>query len=320
LGPQDLTGIDIVVQRSRRFQLSGTVVDSQGNPAVVTSGVLNRAGLGTISTFPFRTDPHGRFDLHTLEPGDYRIQIGSGFAPSPTTVNGRTEFVDAPISVTADSTDIILMTQPGIGLAGRLVFAEGMPSPVPEMRIVFRRPDPTRPSEIAATFGDELRFFGSDIFGLLLVRVSPPTGWIVKAVTLGGTDVTDVPTVFERHHDGQLEVVLTSRSSTVEGTVRGEAPGPPPDATVYVFSEDRASWNISSPRTSSIDMRANGTFSVGGLAAGRYYAIAIERSGFRMPPQPGTAFFELLSRNATPFTVGEDERRSVDLSLWYWPE
>ena len=320
LGSQDLTGIDIVLQRSRRFQLSGTVVDSQGRPAEVTSGVLSRAGLGTIGNMSFRTDPQGRFDLRALEPGDYRLQIGSGFAPSPTSVNGRTEFVDAPITVNADSTDMVVMTQPGIGLAGRIVFAEGTPSPVPEMRIVFRRPDPTRPSDVVATFGDELRFFGSDVFGSQLVRVAPPAGWIVKAVTLGGADITDVPTVFGRQHNDQLQIVLTSRSSAVEGTVRGDAAGPLPDATVYVFSEDRASWSISSPRTTVTDVGPNGRFSAGGLAAGRYYAIAIERSGFRLPPQAGTAFFELLSRDATPFIVGEAERRTVDLPLWHWPE
>ena len=92
LDSPDLTGIDIVLQRSRRFLLSGTVVDSQGHPAVVTSVVLSRTGLGTIGNLPFRTTPQGRFELRSVEPGEYRLQIGSGFAPSPASVNGRTEF------------------------------------------------------------------------------------------------------------------------------------------------------------------------------------------------------------------------------------
>ena len=97
--------------------------------------------------------------------------IGSGLASGLTSVNGRTEFADLPITVAADASDMVVVTQPAIGIAGRIVFAEGAPSPVPEMRIEFRRPDPARSGVIVATFGDELRFFGSDVFGPLLVRV-----------------------------------------------------------------------------------------------------------------------------------------------------
>ena len=63
-----------------------------------------------------------------------------------------------------------------------------------------------------------------------------------------------------------------------------------------------------------------GKFSVSGLAAGRYYAIAVAREGFRPVANPGEAFFELLSREATPFVIGDDERRTLELRLWRWPE
>ena len=67
-------------------------------------------------------------------------------------------------------------------------------------------------------------------------------------------------------------------------------------------------------------MQANGRFSVTGLAAGRYYAIAIARDGFRKPQSAGEAFFKLLSTGATPFVIGADDRRRVDLAVWHWPE
>ena len=280
-----------------------------------------RPGVYTVDQIPLRTDPQGRFAFDALEPGDYRILIGTGSGLNPSSVNGRTEFADVPISVADDATDLVVVTQPGIGIAGRIVFAEGVPSPVPEMRIEFRRPDPARPGAIVATFGDELRFFGSDVFGPLLVRVvSPPKGWVVTAVTLGGVDITDVPTVFRREDDGQLQLVLSSRPSAIEGEVRGESGPASNEATVYVFSEDRRSWSLSSPRTVFSDVREKGRFSVEGLSGGRYYAIAIARDGFRIPQHPGEAFFELLSKDATPFVIGDDERRTLDLRLWHWPE
>ena len=36
--------------------------------------------------------------------------------------------------------------------------------------------------------------------------------------------------------------------------------------------------------------------------------------------KPGEAFFDLLSREATPFVIGDDERRTLELRLWRWPE
>jgi hypothetical protein len=149
-------------------------------------------------------------------------------------------------------------------------------------------------------------------------QLSP--GWVVKAVTLHGADITDVPTVFTSEHDGQVHIVLSSRPAAIEGQLRGEGTAPPGEATLYVFAQDRSSWNMTSPRTRMTDVGRTGKFTIDGLAAGHYYAIAIAREGLRLPPSPGAAFFELLSKEATPFEVGEGERRPLELQLWRWPE
>jgi hypothetical protein len=324
-----VSGIDIMLRRATRFELSGTILDSQGAPAstrlvLVRGGstVVPNTGFTGVSMMPTASDSNGRFRLPALEAGSYRLLVGSGLWPGLTSVNGRTEFADLPVTLGAGPLHVSVVTQPGIGLAGRVVFAEGPPASPPPVRISFRRPDKGAASlEVPATMGDEWRFFGSDLFGPLLVRVSAlPSGWVVKGVTLAGADITDVPTVFTRQHDGQLQVLLSSKASIVEGEVKGEEPGRPIDATVYVFSQDRPSWSATSPRTIRSDVPANGRFTVTGLAAGRYYAIAIAGEGFRPPQQPGDAFFDLLSKAATPFVISDDERRTIDLQLWRWPE
>jgi hypothetical protein len=329
VGGQDVSGIDVMLRRATRFELSGTILDSQGAPAstrfvIVRDGAtsVGNTGFTGVPMMPTSSDSYGRFRFPALQAGSYRLLVGSGLWPGLTSVNGRTEFADLPVIVGAGAADVSVVTQPGIGLAGRVVFAEGPPASPPPIRISFRRPDKGAATlEVAATMGDEWRFFGSDLFGPLLVRVSSlPSGWVVKAVTLDGTDITDVPTVFTRQHDGHLQVLLSSKASTVEGEVKGEEPGRPIDATVYVFSQERASWSSTSPRTIRSEVPANGRFTATGLAAGRYYAIAIAREGFRPPQQPGEPFFDLLSRAATPFVISDDERRTIDLPLWRWPE
>jgi hypothetical protein len=323
LTAQDVTGIDIRLLRARRLQVSGIVLDSQGAPASTHVLLVRDRTLGVFPQMPRQTDRQGRFLMGALDPGEYRLLVGGGLAAGLTSVNGRTEFAEMQLTIATDVSDIVVVTQPGIGLTGQVVFAEGPPASRPAMRIAIARPETSSSAkrEIVTTMDDDLRFYASDVFGPQMVRVTElPAGWTVKAVTLAGTDITDVPTVFKPEHDGQLHVVLSSRASTMEGTVRADDASAPGEATVYIFSEDRSAWRMSSPRTHKSDTGENGKFSVGGLSAGRYYAIAVAREGFRPVANPGDAFFDLLSKEATPFVIGDDERRTLDLRLWRWPE
>jgi len=319
--PNDAIGIDVTLIRSGRCQVSGTVLDSQGVPAAGANGMLLHPGIGSISNHPFMTDAAGRFQVRGLDPGDYRLLVGGDVWPGLSLVNGRAEFADMTFSVAGDVADLVVLAQAGARVSGRVVFAGVPPASLPAIRVALRRSDDRmgRGLEIVATTDEQLGFFANDVYGQRLVRVSElPKGWVVKAVMLGGADITDVPTVFRREHDGRVEIVLTSRSSTVEGQIRSEADTG--EATVYVFSDDRSAWSMSSPRTVYSDVPEGGRFTVSGLVAGRYYAIAIARDGFRPPPTAGPAFFELLSRDATAFTIGDDERRTLNLTLWRWPE
>ena len=232
------------------------------------------------------------------------------------------EYADVPLTVAGDIEGLILSTQPGVAVSGRVVLAEGQALDTRTLRITFERSGAAlRSVETIAAMTDDARFRGQDVFGPHLVRVAGlPPGSTVKAVLLRGEDITDVPTGFRAADDDQLQIVITSRVSALEGVVRGEGTSPPGDGTVYVFGEDRGAWRMSSPRTHKSDAGEGGKFSVSGLAAGRYYAIAVAREGFRPVPNPGEAFFELLSKEATAFVIGDDERRTLELRLWRWPE
>ena len=314
---RDASGIDIQVARARLLDVSGTVLDSRGVPASATNGLLSRDTVSGAGSHSFYTDAEGRFRVRALEPGNYRLLIGRGGG-----VNGRVEFADVPLTVAGDIEGLILSTAPGVAVSGRVVLAEGQPLDTRTLRITFERSGAAlRNVETIAAMNDDRRFRGQDVFGPHLVRVAGlPSGSTVKAVLLRGQDITDVPTAFRAEDDDQLQIVISSRVSTLEGVVRGEGTSPPGDATVYVFGEDRGAWRMSSPRTHKSDAGEDGKFSVSGLAAGRYYAIAVAREGFRPVANPGEAFFELLSREATAFVIGDDERRTLELRLWRWPE
>jgi ADP-ribose pyrophosphatase YjhB (NUDIX family) len=314
---RDASGIDILVARSSLVDVSGTVLDSRGVPASTVNGLLTRSTLPGEGTHPFHTDADGRFRVHGLDAGNYRLLIGRG---GP--VNGRVEYADLPLSIVGNIEGLVVPTQPGIAVSGRVILAEGQALEMRALRITFERSGvAVRTLETIATIDDDRRFRGQDLFGAHLVRVAGlPAGSTVKAVMLRGEDITDVPTVFRTEDSDQLQVVITSRASTLDGVVRDEGTSAPVEAIVYVFGEDRGAWRTSSPRTHKSDGGADGKFSVSGLAAGRYYAIAIARDGFRQVPNAGEAFFDLLSKEATPFVIGDDERRTLELRPWRWPE
>ena len=237
-------------------------------------------------------------------------------------VNGRVEYADVPVTVAGDIEGLILSTAPGVAVSGQVVLAEGQPLDTRALRITFERSGAAlRSVETIAAMNDDRRFRGQDVFGPHLVRVAClPSGSTLKGVLLRGEDITDVPTAFRAEDDDQLQIVISSRVSTLEGVVRGEGTSPPGDATVYVFGEQRGAWRMSSPRTHKSDAGEDGKFSVSGLAAGRYYAIARGSRGISSGREPGEAFFDSLSKEATAFVIGDDERRTLELRLWRWPE
>ena len=92
------------------------------------------------------------------------------------------------------------------------------------------------------------------------------------------------------------------------------------NGTVYVFSEDRASWRMGSPRTHRADIRDDGRFALRALTAGRYLAVAVSSERFRPMSDLGEEFFEALKSAAEPLVIGDGERRTIELRIWRWPE
>ena len=213
----------------------------------------------------FHTDEQGRFRCAGARTGRLSAAGRAAVRARPS-VNGRAEFADVPLTVATDMPDLVVVDRSrASALAGQVVFAEGPPASPPKLRITFRRPETLSPSsrEIVATMDDDSVSTGSDVFGAA-------AGARHRAA--GGLGGQGRDSGRHRHHrradglqagdDGQLQVVLSSKASTLEGAVRGEGTSPPGEATVYVFGEDRGAWRMSSPRTHKSDAGENGKFSV----------------------------------------------------------
>jgi hypothetical protein len=269
----------------------------------------------------------GKFTIRDVVPGDYRLVVRPmqmGPRTTPDTLSPKPEYATVPLSVAADIDDLVVMTQPGVSIAGRIVFAEGAPATLPSVRISTQPGDrgPMYGPLPSATSGQDGTFTLSDLFGPVLVRGgvmggSPgnPPAYTLKAVMLGGTDITDMPVEFKTEHSRHLEVVFTSRASTVEGAVTDDNGAPASDVMVVMIPEDKAGWRVTSPRMRMAPPLKEGRFSLPRVLAGRYHIVAVPREAVYLSPDTGAEVFEQLIKEATAVTVGEDEKRSVDLRV-----
>lgn len=316
------SGIEIRLVQGRLFRISGFVTDSQGQPLARTSGQLMRSvGGGGAFGLGFSTDDQGQFRMQNVPPGTYRVIVRQ-MRPNMGLIGPRQpemgEMANVPLTISADLDNLAVITSPGVTISGHVVFEQGPPSPMPkEMRVMGQIGNPEdmmgMPSPPPATVTPELTFTMKGLMGEYLLRTSAPNQY-VKTVTANGEDITDIPHEFKTNE--RVTVTLTSRVSTLEGTVTDAKGDSSNDSGIILFPEDKASWRGNSTRLRRASVSANGQFRIPGLLPGRYYVAAVSRDRLNIASSSiDAAFFEQLSKEATLVVIGEDEQRKVDLKV-----
>jgi hypothetical protein len=268
--------------------------------------------------FGFTTDEQGQFQLRNVPSGNYRLIIRQTrpFTPGPQTDPGEMAAVALTVAG-ADVDNVLLMTSPGVTIAGQVVFEQGPPATLAQIRI-FAAPgsqdemmglQTPQPSVVKP----DLTFTMKGLLGEFVLRTSGPDQYL-KSVTVGSEDITDSPREFKAKD--RVTITVTSRVSTLEGSVLDAAGAPSTDAGVLVFSEDKTLWRFNSTRTRRGSVDPTGHFRVTGLMPGRYLVAALPRDRFSVPTTSAdVTYFEELSKEATSLVLGEDELRKVDLRV-----
>ena len=138
--------------------------------------------------------------------------------------------------------------------------------------------------------------------------------WFLKAVMLGGRDVTDTPISFSSGVviDG-LQVLITQKRTGVSGRVRDEQDAPVSGYTAVIFADDPERWTPGSRFVATADAAPDGRFTIDGLPPGRYVAAAVERL------DPGQdhdrAFLGRLKARAASLILREGEMKTFNLRL-----
>ena len=291
---EDRTGIDFNIRYIPAVRVSGTVIGLAGPEALIgidllvapDEGLTWNNGQYEIPLASAVSDGAGHFEFPAVVPGRYTLVVlKTARMSSPIAAFEQpTLSVRVPVTVGEGDVDkLSLQLIAGVRITGAMIVdGQRKFSPAEMQRLaVTLTPVDGRgyPTHLPGSVREDGTFTTLEYpAGRYVVNVSGmPAGWALKSISSGGRDVLAGQLEIRDVPAPPLTIVLTDQATMLEGTVRN-AKGADADATVLVFPVDHSAWlqNGTSPR-SAREVRAgrDGAFSLRGLPAGDYVAVAV---------------------------------------------
>lgn len=319
---QEVADLEIQLLRGRTYKVSGTVMSSQGRPFSRRMGYVSfvetRFGGSSGHHVDLRED--GMFEVRNVKPGFYSLQAAPERRGPDDDIPADAEFADFPVTVgDGDVEGLAIVTQRGASIAGEVIFDEPPAESEPALEVYSNRIGRQSGAGmmwVRAKVAPDRTFVLKGLFLPRIVRVmNPPRGYWLASVTFDGVDITDKPTEFKPGSTGRLAITLTRRGSELSGRILDTQGRTAPEALVLAFNEDRDAWfqSASTTRFGSVDEK--GEYKLYGLRTGRYLVVAIPRDKRPPPLEENPEYWESLAKQATLVTIGDQERKAMDLKL-----
>ncbi len=290
----------------RATRVSGVVLSGAGSPANAFLNLVSESSeLGVPIGVGGVTRPDGTFTLTDVAPGRYILK-------ATLRGDGPDEAGSQPLVVDGNEVNgVTLVTGRPATLRGTIVAAPGASRAVPTgLRVVAFS---ERESNVVLDSGDGVKFeigMLNEPFRLMVDEL--PQGWSVKALTINDADALDRAVELSPGQQATAQVVLTNRVTEVSGVVM--AADPITERFVVVFPQNPEKWGHRSRYIRLVEADANGNFAIVGLPPGeQYLAFATDYldNGEHLDPE----FLNAIVNLATPFTLGDGERRSLELKV-----
>lgn len=326
---QELGNLNFALLPVRTVRVSGVALNAAGDS--LSGGVIGLAlegaaaeafGLGGTAG---RVRSDGTFTLTNVIPGSYTLTAvagGGGRRGGGGGGGAEAEFAMLPIVVGSDDlTGITVVTSRGATLTGRIVAAPGSTGELRTagVQVVAQGVRPDLPGPLGTgrntRAGDDGGFTLTGVTGQRLLRLTGlPQTWMLEAVMLGATDITDTP--FDFGGSGQassVDIVVTDRVTEVNGrvTVQGQ---PVREYSVVVFPDDQSKWAFPTRFVQSARPDQQGQFRLRALPPDeRYLAVAVDylENGEAADPQ----FLAQMRGRATALSLAPGESKALDLAL-----
>lgn len=322
---QEIGGIDFQVQLVTFATVRGVAGGADDSPVTVmlVPQDVNGAPVAGTAVLRGRVEQGGAFTISNVAPGRYLAVARSG---------GRRDDPKTAIQTIAvngqDINNLALVLTPGVSVSGNItVESSGTPAPTDYSTFRVDIPEITPLPLLAGgpAGGRGGRGMGSGraepngafevdnlIPGIHDVRVTGQGPWTLKSVSIGGRDVTDQPFELKSGQNvGDVLVVLTDRSTSLDGTVRDGSGTGLGGLTVIAFSTDAQYWRPQSREIQTARTDQSGAYHLSGLPPGDYQIAVVDEveQGQWFDP----SFLEPLRAGAKEIKLAEGDRQTLDL-------
>jgi hypothetical protein len=325
----EMSGVTFSLLPVRTVKVTGTVVDSTGRPMAGAFVMLRedvRMGEGNFMMMMMgggnRVRDDGSFVVANVTPGDYVVEARQMMMGPGRRGEDEPEVAFTTLSVgSEDVSGVSLIGTRGTPIRGRITVQPPVSGVKPsEVAVSAVAQDADAPMVF---MGREARdgvdadwsFEVTAVQGPVLLRTFRlPAGYSLRAVLVGGQDVTDRGIAFKPGEAvNGVEIVITASSSSLSGGVTDDDGKAVPDYAVVVYSEDREHWGFMSRHIKLARPDQQGGYQVKDLPPGRYLAVAVEAMETGEESDP--AMLERLRPLATAFSLADGEQRALNLKL-----
>ena len=316
--PTDSPRIEFRLKLVPPANVGGLLVAADGKrlmSGVITMSPADSEGVPVAPPEQPSIRADGRFTFAGVAPGRYQIR-----ARGQTDGTGSALFGSYSVEVAgADIEGLKVTLRPGAVLEGSLAIEHRRGSKTPDFTTLRVR----APFLDGNGFGDSLtglvqpdgsfalRGIMKGTHQIVVEGLRPP--WVVKSMIYQGADITDTPIdATESQSMRDVRVTITDAASEVTGTVTNARRGAVADAGVLVFARVPLFWMRTNRRMRVAYTDTTGRFSVTGLPAGEYVAVAspvVDEGDLGRRDR-----LEAWASVATPFRLATDQS-SVDVPL-----
>jgi hypothetical protein len=311
----EASGIDITLLRQRSFKIRGQVINEAVDHPLSTVEISVYLVSSETDSQDFgwghrvyANPKTGEFEIAGVLAGNHRV-----FASLHDQQN---EFDgSAPVEVVnSDLNGIRIVISRGAEIHGRVI-KEGN---VAASSVVQLGLSPRDPETLGDVKGEANRDGSFSLAGIAdgLYDISAFSfdcnTCFVKSTTVGGVDILETGLVVSSGlAPSPLQIVLSSKSATVAGTVKRDDGLPIPGATVILVSDHPRGRHRDYDRYASTDR--SGNFSIQAVEPGSYHAFAWH--GVDADDWEDPYFRQPFLPKAQAFSVSEDEKKTLQLTL-----
>ncbi len=254
----------------------------------------------------------GSFEIAGVSPGAYKLTLSSFGEGRPKVVGSL------KLSVGNDDVDgVVLAPSPLVSFQGKIVI-EGDRTAVnmKSVRLQLMSTDMggmgfNPPIEVAEDGSFAATELSQDKYR---ITVTPGAAAYVKAITVGGQNILDTAFDLSGGGGGAMEVLLSTKIATINGTVEKQKPDDAPGSVVIVKVGPNSELTLlssASGQSALARVDESGKFSVANLPPGEYKLIAFEEVDLATASDP--EFLKKFEDRAATVKIGEGESKSATI-------